>query len=100
MRGTNYILACFPMLVSVSLAAAAFVLPGVAPPMRRSALVMQEPGTSVDLEAIGWEERTWAKRVQPETTDDGACFIVPDDEAPEYTPKDRTRSLERARVEA
>jgi len=46
-------------------------------------VVMQEPGTEVDLEAIGWEERTWAKRVNADTTDDGACFIVPEDEAPD-----------------
>eukprot|EP00325_Prymnesiales_sp_UTEX-LB-985_P029988 CAMPEP_0174733500 /NCGR_PEP_ID=MMETSP1094-20130205/61431_1 /TAXON_ID=156173 /ORGANISM="Chrysochromulina brevifilum, Strain UTEX LB 985" /LENGTH=81 /DNA_ID=CAMNT_0015936163 /DNA_START=98 /DNA_END=340 /DNA_ORIENTATION=+ len=44
---------------------------------------MQEVGAKVDLQAIGWEERTWAKRIEPEVTEDGACFIVPEDESPD-----------------
>ena len=60
----------------------ALLLPQLGPlPRARSATIMQEPGTRVDLDAIGWEDRTWAKRA--DITDDGACFIVPDDEAPD-----------------
>lgn len=69
------------MLMMFALSAA-LVMPGLAP-SARSVVLMQEPGTSVDPDSIGWEERTWAKRVPRETTDDGACFLVPDDEAPE-----------------
>ena len=41
---------------------------------------LPKAGTIVDMEAIGWEERSWAKR---DATDDGACFIVSDEEAPD-----------------
>ena len=43
-----------------------------------------EPGTKVDMESIGWEDRTWFKR-DPDApvTDDGACFIVSEDDAPD-----------------
>jgi hypothetical protein len=44
--------------------------------------VQPPPGGRVDMEAIGWEERTWAKATL-DTTDDGACFIVSDEEAPD-----------------
>ena len=67
--------------------AAAFVMPlrTPAPSMgRAAAAVMQEPGSKVDMEAIGWEERTWKKRnPDAEVTTDGACFIVADEEAPD-----------------
>ena len=45
---------------------------------------MLEPGTKVDMESIGWEDRTWFKR-DPDApvTDDGACFIVSEDDAPD-----------------
>lgn len=45
---------------------------------------MQETGTKVDPESIGWEDRKWRKR-DPDApvTDDGACFIVSEDEAPD-----------------
>ena len=46
----------------------------VSPPTTQNA-----PGSKVDPITIGWEERTWAKR----TTDDGACFIVDEDDAPD-----------------
>ena len=48
------------------------------------AAFMREPGTQVDLESIGWEERTWFKR-DPDAplTEDGACFIVSDEESPD-----------------
>ena len=49
------------------------------------AAFMREPGTQVDLESIAWiEERTWFKR-DPDAplTEDGACFIVSDEESPD-----------------
>lgn len=51
---------------------------------RAAAALMREPGTQVDLESIGWEERTWFKR-DPDAplTEDGACFIVSDEESPD-----------------
>ena len=48
----------------------------------KGALRPQE-GSAVDMEAIGWEERTWAKRSESQLSDDGACFIVSEDEAPD-----------------
>lgn len=51
---------------------------------RAAAALMLEPGTKVDMESIGWEDRTWFKR-DPDApvTDDGACFIVSEDDAPD-----------------
>ena len=46
-------------------------------------VIMQEAGSPVDVEAIGWAERTWKKRVDTQVTDDGACFVVDDKEAPD-----------------
>ena len=45
---------------------------------------MLEPGTKVNPDSIGWATRKWFKR-DPEApvTDDGACFIVSEDEAPD-----------------
>ena len=74
----------FAMLIFAYIVGFAYVLPGFAkPPSLRSAVAMQEPGSKVDMEAIGWEERTWSKRTDATTTDDGACFIVPEDESPD-----------------
>ena len=42
----------------------------------------QQPGATVDMEAIGWEERTWSKS---EVNDDGSCFIVSEKESPDPT---------------
>ena len=75
----------FACMLALQIPSFAFVLPSLAPIQARAAVRMQEPGSKVDMEAIGWEERTWAKRTNPETTDDGACFIVPDDESPDPT---------------
>ena len=63
------------------------MLPGIPAALRRlagTATMQQVPGSPVDLEAIGWEERSWRKRdSEAPLTDDGACFIVSDDEAPD-----------------
>ena len=50
---------------------------------RAAAALMLEPGTKVNPDSIGWEERTWFKRDPDAVTDDGACFIVSEDEAPD-----------------
>ena len=42
-----------------------------------------EPGSEADLESIGWDARTWSKRSDTEVSDDGACFIVSDEESPD-----------------
>ena len=58
--------------------------PPVAKARRQQLLRMGEPGTEVDPETIGWEERQWKKRKDTPVTDDGACFVISEEEAPEY----------------
>lgn len=68
------------MMLGLGSAVAAFVVlssPIPAHQQRRAPVLMQQPGSEVDPKAIGWEQRTWAK------TDDGACFILTDDEGPD-----------------
>jgi len=57
--------------------------PPVAKARRQQLLRMGEPGTEVDPETIGWEERQWKKRKDTPVTDDGACFVISEEEAPD-----------------
>ena len=44
----------------------------------------RKPGSEVDLDAIKWQDRTWAKRdANMPLTDDGACFIISEEECPD-----------------
>jgi len=52
---------------------------------RQQPLRMGEPGTAVDPEGIGWGERQWKKRTDTPTTDDGACFVISEDESPDLS---------------
>ena len=46
--------------------------------------VAEKPGSEVDLDAIKWQDRTWAKRdANMPLTDDGACFIISEEECPD-----------------
>lgn len=76
-------------MLSLSLASASFTLSPAAalriyymPPVR--ALTMQEPGTQANPEQLNWDNRVWSKRDDSQTTDDGACFVISENEAPEY----------------
>ena len=68
-----------PILTLPAFVAAFMITPETSTCMARrlSSVTMQQPGSEVDPASIDWDKRTWSK------TDDGACFMVAEDESPD-----------------